>query len=90
MRFLEEALASVDRYNAEPTFSNTGKGYLRPATAKERARETARSEALVRRLEERMKIGGTHEKSETGIKNLKHVTAQVRCHKPVRMAPDAD
>ena len=52
---LEEALANVDRYNAEPSFPKTGKGYLRPATPKERAQEIARSEALAKRLEERMK-----------------------------------
>jgi hypothetical protein len=52
---LEEAMASVGRYKAEPTFSKTGKGYLRPATPEERADEMARSEALVKRLEERMK-----------------------------------
>jgi hypothetical protein len=41
---LDEALANVDRYKAEPTFSKTGKGYLRPATPIERVQEIARSE----------------------------------------------
>jgi hypothetical protein len=43
---LDEAVANVDRYKAEPTFSKTGKGYLRPATPIERVQEIARSEAL--------------------------------------------
>ncbi len=55
---LKEALATVDRYKAEPQFSKTGKGYLRPATSKERAREIKRSEALMKRLKERMKKAG--------------------------------
>jgi len=52
---LEEALATVDRFKAEPQFSKTGKGYLRPATPEERTQELKRLEALAKRLEERMK-----------------------------------
>jgi hypothetical protein len=66
---LEEALASVDRYKAEPQFSKTGKGYLRPATSKEREQEMIRSEALVARLEARMK------KNKAGVKNAKTQSA---------------
>lgn len=52
---LKEALATVDRYKAKPQFSKTGKGYLRPATPEERVQEIKRSEALAKRLEDRMK-----------------------------------
>ena len=52
---LDEALANVDRYKAEPVFSKTGKGYLRPATPEEREQEIARSKALHKRLEQRLK-----------------------------------
>ena len=51
---LEEALANIDRYQAEPLFAKTGKGYLRPATPEERAAEIVRSDALHKRLKERM------------------------------------
>ena len=61
---LEEALANIDRYKAEPIFSKTGKGYLRPATPEERAQEIARSEALHKRLEERLKAA-KNSKSES-------------------------
>ncbi len=47
---LEEALANVHRYQAEPQFSKTGVGYLHPATPEERQQEIARSEALHKRL----------------------------------------
>ncbi|HEY9172555.1 MAG TPA: hypothetical protein VI136_09760 [Verrucomicrobiae bacterium] len=50
---LEEALANIHRHQAEPRFSKTGVGYLRPATPKERQQEIARSEALVERLRKR-------------------------------------
>jgi hypothetical protein len=65
---LDEALANVDRYKAEPTFSKTGKGYLRPATPKERIQEVARSGALHKRLEKRMR------KTEQASKNKKSKT----------------
>jgi hypothetical protein len=52
---LDEALANIDRYKPEPTFSKTGKGYLRPATPEERAQEIKRSEALMKILKKRMR-----------------------------------
>jgi hypothetical protein len=60
---LDEALANTDRYKAEPLFSKTGKGYLRPATPEERAQEIKRSEALMKRLKARMKKAGKNFKS---------------------------
>ena len=50
---MEEALANNHRYSAEPVFAKTGVGYLKSATEEEKAAEIARSEALIKRLEER-------------------------------------
>ncbi len=50
---LEEALANNHRYKPEPLFSKTGVGYLAPATPEDRERKMKRSEALIRRLEQR-------------------------------------
>lgn len=52
---MEEALASVHRYDPEPNFSKTGVGMLRPATLDERAQEIARTTALIERLERRQR-----------------------------------
>jgi hypothetical protein len=52
---LEEAAANQHRYQAEPNFSKTGVGSLRPATVEERTQEEARSEALIRKLKKRLK-----------------------------------
>lgn len=43
---MEEALASVHRYDPEPNCSKTGVGTLRRATPEERAQEIARTTAL--------------------------------------------
>ena len=50
---LEEALATVHRYDPEPNFSKTGVGTLRPATPEERAQEEERNAALIERLNKR-------------------------------------
>jgi len=50
---LEEATASISRYQAEPTLGKTGVGYLRPATPEEREAEMQRSEAFIKRLKAR-------------------------------------
>ncbi len=50
---IEEALANLHRYKAEPVFAKTGVGYLAPATPEDRLREMERSEALKKRLLER-------------------------------------
>ncbi len=57
---LEAALANIDRYKAEPLFSKTGKGYLRPATSEERIKEIEHSEILRKRLEGRLKNSNKH------------------------------
>ncbi len=50
---------SVHRFKPEPLLSKTGVGYLRSATPEERAQEEARTEALLRKLEERVKQART-------------------------------
>ena len=59
---LEEDLANIDRYKAEPQFSKTGKGYLRSATPEERVQEMARSKASVKKLKKRMREAGKFSK----------------------------
>jgi hypothetical protein len=54
----EETEANISRYQAEPTFSKTGVGYLRPATPEEREAELMRSQKLGERLEERARAAG--------------------------------
>jgi hypothetical protein len=49
---LEEAIANVDRYKPKPLFSQTGVGYLRPATPAEKQQEIERSERLLQKLKE--------------------------------------
>ena len=49
----EVALANNHRYKPEPLFSQTGVGYLKPATEEEKLQEIERSTALLKRLEER-------------------------------------
>jgi hypothetical protein len=55
---LEEAAVNQHRYQAEPKFSKTGVGSLRPAAMEERAQEKARSEVLIRKLKKRLKESG--------------------------------
>jgi hypothetical protein len=55
---MEEAMANVHRYQAEPTFSKTGVGYLRPATPEEKRQENERSERLMQKLKERARAEG--------------------------------
>ncbi len=53
---LGEALANNHRYSAEPVFAKTGEGFLKSATEEEKAAEIVRSEALIKRLEERKAV----------------------------------
>jgi hypothetical protein len=55
---LEEALATVHRFKPEPLFSKTGIGSLSSASTEERAKEVARSMALVQKLEKRLEESG--------------------------------
>ena len=50
---MEEVLANQHRYKAEPTFSKTGVGYLKPATESDKSAELKRSEKLTQKLLER-------------------------------------
>lgn len=50
---LEDAGFDVHRWSAEPVFSKTGVGFLKPATEEDKAIEMARSEKLIARLKER-------------------------------------
>jgi len=49
----QAAMGSVHRYKPEPLFSKTGVGYLASATPEGLEQEMKRSEALIRRLEQR-------------------------------------
>jgi hypothetical protein len=55
---LKEAAANQNRYKAEPTFSKTGRGHLSPRSIKDSAKEAERSQALTRKLTERLKKNG--------------------------------
>ena len=55
---LDEAVANQHRYKAEPSFSKTGTGHLSPRSMEDSANEAARSEALTRKLTERLKRSG--------------------------------
>ncbi len=55
---LEEAAANQHRYKAEPTFSKTGRGHLSLRSTTDSANEAARSEALTRKLTQRLKQSG--------------------------------
>ena len=55
---IEEGLANNHRYKAEPVLAQSGVGYLAPATPEDRARELARSEALVQKLIKRSQKNG--------------------------------
>ena len=55
---LEEAVATVHRYKPEPLLSKTGTGSLLSASTEERAREVARSTALIRKLRRRARQNG--------------------------------
>lgn len=55
---LREAAANQHRYKAEPSFSKTGTGYLSPRSMADSAREAERSEALTRKLTQRLQRNG--------------------------------
>ena len=55
---LEEAAANQHRYKAEPSFSKTGTGHLSPRSTVDSANEATRSEALTRKLTERLQSNG--------------------------------
>ena len=55
---LEEAAANQHRYKAEPSFSKTGVGHLSPRSMTDSANEAARSEALTRKLTQRLPKNG--------------------------------
>ena len=55
---LEEAAANQHRYKAEPSFSKTGVGHLSPRSMADSASEAERSEALTRKLTERLQKSG--------------------------------
>jgi hypothetical protein len=57
--FLEEVEANNHRYKPEPNFSQTGVGSLSSASIEERVQEEARNTALIERLRERSKTGGS-------------------------------
>jgi hypothetical protein len=55
---LQEAVANQHRYKAEPSFSKTGVGYLSPRSTADSAKEAKRSEALTRKLTQRLQKNG--------------------------------
>ena len=55
---LEEAAANQHRYKAEPSFSKTGVGHLSPRSMTDSVNEAARSEALTRKLTQRLPKNG--------------------------------
>lgn len=55
---LEEAAANQHRYKAGPSFSKTGVGHLSPKSMADSANEAVRSEALTRKLTERLRRNG--------------------------------
>jgi hypothetical protein len=52
---LKEAAANQHCYKAEPSFSKTGTGYLSPRSTADSANKAARSEALTRKLTQRLR-----------------------------------
>jgi hypothetical protein len=64
---LEEVLANNHRYKPEPNFSKTGVGSLSSASMKERAREVARSTALIQRLKRRAQANGSQSKRKSSL-----------------------
>ncbi len=60
---LAGALANHHRYKPEPLFSKTGIGSLSSASTKERAKEVARSTALIRKLKQRLSKRGKQAKT---------------------------
>jgi len=50
---MEEAMATVHLFKAEPLFSQTGTGSLRPASPEERLIEIERIEQFVQRIRQR-------------------------------------
>ena len=62
---LEEAAANQHRYKPEPTFSKTGRGHLSPRSTTDSANEAARSEALTRKLTQRLKQSGNKNAAPT-------------------------
>lgn len=52
---MEEIEATLHRYRPEPTFSKTGKGYLKPQTPEDKEAELERMRAFTKKLEERKK-----------------------------------
>lgn len=61
---LKEVLANNHRYKPEPLLSKTGVGSLSSASTTERAKEAARSTALVRKLEKRAQKNGNKHASK--------------------------
>ena len=59
----QAAMDSVHRYKPEPLFSKTGIGSLSSASTKERAKEVARSTALIRKLKQRLSKRGKQAKT---------------------------
>jgi hypothetical protein len=55
---LQEAATNQHRYKAEPTFSKTGVGHLSPRSMQDSANEAERSEALTRKLTQRLSRNG--------------------------------
>jgi len=55
---LKEAAANQHRYKAEPSFSKTGVGHLSPRSTADSASEAGRSEALTRKLTQRLRKNG--------------------------------
>lgn len=67
---LEEVLANNHRYKPEPLFSKTGVESLSSASTEERAREEARSTALIERPRRRALASGqkSRHKSSPSVK----------------------
>ena len=60
---LEEILETNHRFKPEPLFSKTGVGSLSSASTEERAKEEARSTALIQKATQRLKSNGTNGES---------------------------
>jgi hypothetical protein len=55
---LEEILETNPRFKPEPLFSKTGVGSLSSASIEERAKEVARSTALIQKAKQRLQQSG--------------------------------
>ena len=62
---LKEVLANNHRYKPEPNFSKTGVGSLSSASIEERAKEEARSTALIAKLKRRAQANGRLDNSKS-------------------------